>query len=235
PIQRSRLHARVNAISAIIYDRAFGVTQYINLRVVSEELAKENANLRANAQKVTLDSTFKRQGYIYIPAQVINNSVNKIYNYLTLDKGADSGVEPDMAVVSPFGIVGVVKSVSPGYARVISVLNPQLRISVRLNQSQYFGSMNWDTQNYRDVVVSEIPAHVEVAVGDTVITSGYSAIFPAGELVATVKEVIYTTGGNFIEIRAGLTNDFKRLHMVYIVKNINRDELKELERSDYEK
>lgn len=229
------MYANVNAISAVIYNKVFGITQYINLRKVSEDLARENAYLRTSKQPVLEDSAYAPNGYTYIPAHVINNSVNKTFNYLTLNKGANSGVEPDMAVVSSSGIVGVVISVSPGYARVISVLNTQLRISVRLSKSQYFGSMNWDVGNYREVVVSEIPAHVEVAIGDTVVTSGYSAIFPAGELVATVIEANKTAGGNFLEIRARLTNDFKRLSMVYIIKNKNLDELRALESNENEK
>ena len=230
PVQRGRMSANVNAFSSVVYKKAFQITQYMSLRQANEKLAKENANLRVFTADLALDSALVQKDFDFFPALVINNSINKSFNYLTLDKGSNAGIETDMAVVSPFGIVGVVKSVSPDFARVISVLNKQLRISVKLKGSQYFGSMTWNTRNYMEVEVSEIPSHVDVNLGDSIVTSGYSAIFPSGELVARVIEVSAATDGNFLILRAKLTNDFKHLNQVYIVKNKNKKELIELEK-----
>ena len=234
PIQRGRLANQVNSLSTIVYDKAYGLSQYVHLRKAIEQVAKENSILRSRGLQIKPDSASQRYGYDYIPARVINNSVHKEFNYLTLDIGSESGVEPDMAVVSPNGIVGVVKTVTPNFCRVISVLNVQLRLSVKLSKSGYFGSLIWDRRNYRDVLVTEIPSHVSWEPGDSIVSSGYSSIFPVGEPIATVLEATPAAGGNFLEIRARLTNDFKQLSTVYIVINTNREEVKTLEEYDNE-
>ncbi len=235
PIPRGRLSHQVNSLSTVIYDKTYKLTQYLHLRKSIEQVARENSILRGLVPDDVPDSLSFVSGFEYIPALVINNSVHKEYNYLTLNAGGESGVEPDMAVVSPFGIVGVVKTVSPNFCRVISVLNTQLRVSVKLNKAGYFGSLNWDRRNYRDVLVSEIPSHVSLEAGDSIVSSGYSSIFPAGEPIATVIEANPAAGGNFLEIRARLTNDFKKLSTVYIVKNKMKEEVQLLEGKDNEK
>ncbi|MCK5821641.1 MAG: rod shape-determining protein MreC [Bacteroidales bacterium] len=235
PIQRGKLTSQTNSFSTIVFDKASEVTQYIHLRRAIDQLAKENSLMRSRARAVRPDSIDSRGSYVFIPARVINNTVQFENNYLTLDIGTRSGVEPDMAVVSPFGIVGVVKTVSPNYCRVISVLNSQLRVSVRLSKSGYFGSLSWDRLNYRDVLVTEIPSHVSLEPGDSIVSSGYSSIFPSGEPIATVIEATPAAGGNFLEIRARLSTDFKKLYTVYVVKNTDIKEVKELEEYDNEK
>ena len=165
----------------------------------------------------------------FIPARVINNSVNKQANYITLDKGSLSGVQPDMGVVSPDGIVGVVKSVSSHYATVIPVLNVKLQVSVMHKNSGYFCSLIWDGRKYSEAIVREIPEHVDIGVGDTIMTSGYSALFPAGVNVGTILEVNEPRGGGFKNLRLGLSTDFKKLSRVYIIYSRGRDERINLE------
>jgi len=235
PIQRGKLTRQTNSLSAIVYDGAYNITQYLHLRKIIEEVAKENSFLRSRVLPISQDSIIARNTYDFLPARVINNSVHNEFNYLTLDIGSKSGITPDMAVVSPFGIVGVVKTVSPDYCRVISVLNSQLSISVKLSKSGYFGSLSWDRRNYRDVLVTEIPSHVSLQPGDSIVSSGYSSIFPAGEPIATVIDATPAAGGNFLEIHARLNNDFKKLSIVYIVINNDKEEIKTLEEYDNEK
>lgn len=235
PIPRGRLANRVNSASSIIYERTFELTQYMHLRKTNEQLARENSFLRGQVLEPLSDTSFSRNGYEFFSAQVINNSVHKEFNYLTLNKGTNDGVEVDMAVISPFGIVGIVKTVSPNYCRVLSVLNRQFRVSVMLSKSGYFGSLNWDGRKYREVLVTEIPSHVILEPGERIVTSGYSSLFPAGEPVATVIESIPAAGGNFLEVRALLTNDLKQLSTVYIVKNNLKEEIQTLEEDNNEK
>lgn len=229
PIQRGRVANKVNSLSSIFYDKTFQLTQYMQLRKANEQMAKESSFLRSLLTQSLPDSATPGNGYEFIPARVINNSVNKEYNYLTLNVGSEDGVEPDMAVVSPFGIVGIIKAVTPNYSRVISVLNSQLRISVKMSKSGHFGSMNWNGRNYRDVMVTEIPSHLSLQEGDSIVTSGYSLLFPPNELVATVIEAKPAAGGNFLEVRARLCNDFKQLSTVYIVRNLMKEEIQTLE------
>ena len=213
----------------MIYTSSYNVSQYINLREANELLLKENALIRKNMSSTEHDSSFRKNDFNFIPAMVLNNSIHKVYNYITLDVGANEGIKPDMGVVSPFGIVGIVKSVTPDYSRVISVLNSQIRVSVKLAKSDYFGSMHWLGGNYLEVMISEIPSHAEIEVGDTLLTSGYSSIFPADEPVAIVLSSKPTSGGNFLEITATLTNDFKKLAVVYVVENEKLNEILKLE------
>lgn len=235
PIQRGRLAMKVNSLSSVFYDKTYEITQYVNLRKAIEQMAKESSYLRSQLPQITLDSVAPGNGFEFIPAQVINNSVNREFNYLTLNVGSDGGAEPDMAVVSPFGIVGIIKTVTPKYSRVISILNSQLRISVKLSASGHFGSLIWNGRNYQDVLITEIPSHVVLKEGDQIVTSGFSSLFPPNEPVATVIDAKPAAGGNFQEIRARLSNDFKSLSTVYIVRNFMKDEIQELEGVDDEK
>lgn len=234
PIPRGRLAHRMNSLSTSLYDKTFNLTQYIHLRKDNEQLAKENSFLRAAGFYQAGDSAFSKNGYEFMPGQVINNSVNKEFNYLTLNIGSLSGVEPDMAVVSPFGIVGVVKTVTPNFSRVISLLNPQLKVSVVLSKTGHFGSLFWDGRNYREVILAEIPSHVLIEPGDSIVTSGFSALFPKGEPVAIVEDSKPVSGGNFLEIRARLTNDFKQLNTVYVVRNLLSKEINQIEEGENE-
>ena len=235
PIPRGRLSNQVNSISSVIYDKTYALTQYMNLRRANEQLAMENSYLRGHVPQSLSSSQAPERGYQFTPAHIVNNSVQNEFNYLTLSVGSNSGIEPEMAVVSSFGIVGVVKSVSPNFCRVISILNTQLRISVKLSKSGHFGSLSWDRRNYRTVLVTEIPSHVSLEPGDSIVTSGYSSIFPPGEPVAIVLESSPAAGGNFLEIKAQLCNDFMQLSTVYIVRNTMKEEIQDLEESSDEK
>lgn len=229
PIQRGRLSGSVNSLSVRVYDVVYQVTGYLHLRQTNEQLARENAGLRASLSGVTPDTSSGFVRYRYIPAQVINNSVHLVNNYLTLNRGSEQGVEPDMGVVGPAGIVGIVKSVSRDYCRVLSVLNRELQISVKLSRSGYFGSMVWDTSDYRQITIKEIPSHASAEPGDTLVTSGYSSIFPEHIPVAVIQSKEVTKDGNFLILRARLINDFKKLSTVYVVQNPDLREIRELE------
>jgi rod shape-determining protein MreC len=196
-------------------------------------LNRENArlkNLLAESFKETIDSSFiyndslYQQQYIYRTAKIINNSVNKQLNYITLNKGSLHGIEPEMAVVSVDGVVGVVKSVSNNYSTVISLLNNRLKVSAKFKKNDYFGSLSWDGVDYRKAKLYDIPFHVKVSVGDTIVTSSYSAVFPEGIVMGTVDEVIPSSGGNFQEIKVLLSNDFRSLSYVKVVGDLLKEE-----------
>jgi len=169
-------------------------------------------------------SSENRGTYEFYPARVINNSVNKQSNYITLDKGSLAGIQADMAVVAPDGIVGVVRNVSAHYSTVIPILNSKLQVSVVLKNSDHFGSLIWDGKTYREAIVNEIPVHIELHKGDTIVTSGYSALFPPGEMVGTIESFEENPGGSFRVLRVALSTDFKNLSRVYVVNNRGKDE-----------
>ncbi len=227
-----------NKISGNVYQSYSNATQYLMLQQINEELAKENAYLRSQMPasfkdskdyfSLVYDSLNKRQ-YTYRSAKVINNSVNKHFNYLTINKGSYNGIKKEMGVISAKGVVGIVKDVTLHYSSVISLLNTRLSISAKLKGKGFFGALGWDGKDYRYAWLNEIPVHAPVTVGDLVVTSGYSAIFPEGILIGTVEEVEKDKGESFFRIKVKLSVDFKDLSFVEVISNNMRDEQLELE------
>lgn len=212
-------------------------TDYLHLAEVNSQLAQENLRLRNNLAalstkyeilKVKFGDTIVRLNYTYSLAKVINNSVNKQYNYLTLNVGELDGVYKEMGVVSSQGVVGIVAGVSPHFSTVISLLNVDLKISAKLKRTNFFGSLFWDGDNYREVLLTDIPQHVPVSIGDTIVTSGFSSIFPADIEIGTVSEVS-GKGHNFHNITIKLFVDFKQLNTVWVVGAQLKDEREALE------
>lgn len=228
-----------NFISGYIYDTFSSITEYFSLKDANKALADENARLRNSLKsaykantvttKEVKDSTYS-QYYTFIPAKVINNSTSRADNYITLNVGIRQGIRPDMGVICPDGVVGVVKNVSSNFCSVISVLNSNLKVSTKIKKNGFFGSLVWDGYNYSRAKLNEIPVHVKITPGDTLITSGYSAIFPEGIAVGNIIDFNEVEGGNFYEIKVKLSTNFKNLSYVYVVNNIFRDELDKVEK-----
>jgi rod shape-determining protein MreC len=160
---------------------------------------------------------------------VINNSVNKQKNYFTLDKGRRQGIKVDMAVTSEDNVAGVIVGCSENYSVAISLLNLDFRLSARIRSNGYFGSLNWDGRNYRHAVLNEIPQHISVSIGDTVETTGYSAIFPEGIRIGKVSD-LKKSGSDFYKITVELFTDFKKLYYADIIGNMKKTEQLELEK-----
>lgn len=223
-------------ISGSLHQRFSSWNEYLHLRQVNETLIKENQKLKisvlkaylaAEGTRISPDSILKDK-YFYNSANVINQSVNHQRNFLTLDIGSKDGVVPEMAVLSADGVVGIVSGVSENFSTVISLINIDIRISAKLKNSGYFGSLFWDGKSYRDMVLTEIPHHAVITPGDTVVTSGYSAIFPYGLDIGIVEE-FKIKGANFYEIKVKLFTDFKKLSHVFILGNKLKEERTNLE------
>ncbi len=215
------------------------IKDYLSLREENRKLIEENNKLynmlkssyRTTASDAALlnDSIYKRK-YLYINAKVINNSTNKQYNYITLNKGRNHGIEPDMAVVSDKGIVGIVKSVTDNYSSVLSLLNRKFKVNGKIKRNEYFGPLSWTGTGHGKALLTDIPHHVDILIGDTIVTSGYSAIFPEGYMIGIASD-FKLKGGNYYEIKVDLAVDFKKLSNVQVVKNMFREEQIELEKT----
>jgi rod shape-determining protein MreC len=235
---RSSFINSTNAVSARVYSAVSKVTDYINLRSTNEALSRENAALKSllpdvfyidSVLKKVVNDTILKQQYNFMTAKVINNSVNRRNNYLTLDKGSLLGVKPEMGVVCSEGIVGIVKDVSDHYCSVMSFLHKDSRISARIKKNGFIGSLVWDGYDASHASLMDIAKHVQVARGDTIITSSFSSIFPEGILIGVVDEVTDGGGTNFQEISVKLSTSFGKLSYVYIVNNLLKDEQRALE------
>jgi len=228
-----------NKVTGVLYERFSSVIQYFELKQTNEELAKKNAQLRnqldrqnyfaGRAIDLKVDTTAGRY-YRYRSARVINNSVNKHFNYITLNKGMKDGITRDMGVISSRGLVGVVLNTSNNYSTVISLLNTRLKISARLRNSGFFGSLSWEGGSYRHATLSGIPAHAAPSVGDAVVSSGYSSIFPEDILMGTIEEVNIDQGEGFYDIKVLLSVDFKKLQYVQVIEKTEAEEQRELEK-----
>lgn len=227
-----------NKISASILEAVNYVKEYINLKENNASLARENAKLKSQLpdasyengilHTVVADSS-RFQQYSYITARVINNSINRRNNFITLDKGSLQGVKKDMGVISSFGVVGIVKDVSLHYCTVMSLLHKNTKISTKFKNSNYFGSLVWEGTDVKEATLLEIAKHVKFQVGDTLLTTVYSSIFPEGVMVGVVKDFELRPGDNFYHINVKLSTNFANLSHVYIVDNLLKKEQWELE------
>ena len=225
------------SITGFVAKRIENSHSYFNLRQVNEELVTENLSLRRRIEDLeaipqtgfsAIKDTLSGITYNYLNARVINNSVNKQKNFITLDKGTRHGVTIGMGVASSTGVVGVVVGVSRNYSVAMSLLNTDYKLSASISRNDYFGSLAWDGRNHRYAQLSEIPHHVTVNEGDTIVTSGFSAIYPPGLMVGTLTGD-QKRGGDFVTLKVMLSADFKKLTNVYLIGNLTRDERKTLE------
>ncbi len=236
--QRSIYLSSSAKLAGGLFNGVDNVEEYFSLRKVNEELARENAYLKNQLPEkmdvgkdyYTLvgDSTSNRQ-YIYRACKVINNSVFKHFNYITLNKGTREGISPDMGVLSSRGVVGIVIKCSDNYSTALSLLNSRLKISAKLKDTGFFGSISWNNKSPDYVILDEIPEHADVKLGEQVVTSGYSFTFPEGILIGTVDQVEHPEGESFYKIRVKLSVDFSNLNFVEIVENKHQNEQVELE------
>ena len=242
PYQQHVYLTSAGQVTGTVYDMANGVTSYFNLRENNEDLNRRNADLqlevlalRERLQTLEENATDTShllpaaRHYDFVVARVVNNSVMHPYNYITVNKGTDDGVAPEMGVIDQNGVVGIVNVVSPGYARVISLLNPHFRLSCKIKGDESFGSMVWDGKDPRFAVLEELPRHTVYHKGDTIITSGYSAVFPEGLPVGVVDGNYASDNDNFFALRVRLLSDFTKLNNVQIVVNNDRNELDALD------
>ena len=228
-----------NAVSAEVLSTSENIRQYFYLKDVNEKLARENAELHTHDllsfsmmvnDQFTVKDTLYRQKYVYTSAKVVNNSTNRRDNYLTLDKGTKQGIKNNMAVISSTGVVGVVKDVSDNFCTVISLLHSDLTISSKLKKDGSFGPLNWDGENFSYATLNDIPTHVRLKKGDTVVTSQYSKMFPENIMIGIVDSWYNEPAKPFFTVKVNLSTDFKKLTYVYIVQNKLREEQEELEK-----
>lgn len=214
------------------------IREYFYLRKTNQILVEENALLRSQLEESFIKNqipyradTNYTQKYIYRTARVLNNSVNKRNNYLTLDKGRLHGIEPEMGVISPDGVVGVVKAVSDNFSSVMSVLNKNTVVSCKVKKNGYLGTLVWEGGNPAIGTLNDVPRHAALQPGDTIITSGASAIYPEGILVGFVETAELEDGDNFYTIRIRFSADYAKLTHVYVVKNLMSEEQIQLEKA----
>lgn len=218
-----------NFVSGEFYRQIAEVRYFLNLRSVNDSLANENALLQSKIAAFQsdsneidwkiADSTSRIARYSFKAARVINNTTSFRNNFLTLGKGSLDGIKPRMAVIGQHGVVGIVKDVSPHFSTVISVLNKNARISAKHLKSATTGTVVWEGGNYRVAQLLEIPVHIDLKKGDSIVTSPYSNIFPENIFIGKIVKVEKPEGASTYNVTIRLGTDYKRLAFVQVVEN----------------
>jgi rod shape-determining protein MreC len=246
--QRNMMLTSANAITGSISSASSAVFSYLDLQKVNQELLERNSMLereviylREHLKEMSLDtidfnSVFLRdtvfdsnsldKNYTYdlITARVVNNSTNFINNYITINKGSKEGIRPDMGVVSPHGVVGIVMTVKDHYSVVISILNTKLNINCKLKGTDFSGPLSWKGGDVAYAYLEELPTHAVFEVGDTIVTSGYSAVFPSGIMAGIVESYSKQRDDNFYSLKVRLATDFYSLSALCVILNKAQEE-----------
>lgn len=243
PYQHHIYLTSAGKLSSTLYEWRNGFTSYFHLKDINEDLVKHNASLELEVislrNKVrqlqheqyadTMHAIPSLSQYEFIIAHVINNSITQSHNFITIDKGLADGVQTEMGVLDHNGVVGIVNIAGENNSRIISILNPDLRLSCKIKGSDNFGSLVWDGKSHEIAILEELPRHAIVNTGDTIVTSGYSSVFPEGIPVGTVISREDEDDDNFFALKIKLLADFARLGTIKIVKNNMKDEIKSIE------
>ncbi|WP_233861050.1 rod shape-determining protein MreC [Tenacibaculum piscium] len=245
---RSKFISSTNYITGGFYQQSANIFEYLHLKSNNKILSEENTRLKnkiaslystlniadtamisLNADmKTNIDSLKNKQQFTYINGKIINNSYNEANNFITINKGTNDGITTEMAVINSKGIIGITDNTSGKYARVQSILNAKSSINASFKNNNYYGTLKWNGQNYNTVQLTDIPRQAIFKVGDTIITGGKSTIFPKGVPVGTVRKIPDKLAVSYT-IDITLFNDMANLEHIYIVTNLDKKEIKNLE------
>lgn len=252
--QRSTMLNSANIVTGGIVKKADEVEGFFKLKQMNDSLLAENSQLQGQlaaaqlqlvrnkldsicseelpAFSYLLDSTDLFQ-YRYIGANVISKTTTRMDNYLTIDRGRLDGIEPEMGVVGREGVVGVVKDVSDHFAIIIPLIHRSLRISAKLKSNNLVGAVHWNGPSPNEVVLDDIPKHLLINIGDTVLTSGYSSFFPPNLLVGFSDSWSLPDGRNFYEIKVKTATSFDNIEHVYVINYLRKLERSTIEEKAY--
>lgn len=228
---RTKAINTTNGFTGSINQSYTSVVDFFYLKESNNQLSLENAELRKVMGQMSLnrDSLYTYDtSYVFIPAKVVSNTSRNRNNYIMINKGRVDGIEKEMGLISPSGVAGIIIDVSSHYSTAISLLHKDTRISAKLKHSGQMVNVSWDGKDYRKGVVEDIPSHITPAIGDTVITSGFSFVFPQDIMIGTIGSTTINTG-NLNNAELVFSTDFNKLHYVYITKNLASEELDSLQ------
>ncbi|MCI6617756.1 MAG: rod shape-determining protein MreC [Prevotella sp.] len=243
--QGSVWFSSANVVSGKVLEWSSEIEAFFSLVKVNEQLSQRNLYLEQQVRSLseqlvaeTQDSNAVHRGqlqllsgYRLIPAKVVDNSVNRRDNFITIDKGSADGVRKDMGVACGNGVVGIVYLVSAHYSIIIPVLNTQSNISCQIQGRGYFGYLHWTGGYAHMAYVDDVPRHARFRTGDAIVTSGYSSVFPPGILVGHVRYVFNSADGMSYRLKIQLSTDFGKLRDVCVIDNAPMQERLDLMRA----
>ncbi|MDG1979868.1 MAG: rod shape-determining protein MreC [Flavobacteriaceae bacterium] len=237
----------INSASTItggFYNKTNSISDYFQLDTENKELLNENLILRNKLEKLSqnidtiavtkiFEKTKLRQRYLYFKGRIEKNQFRNNYNFLTINLGSKDSVRKEMGVINSKGILGITENVLHNYSRVRSILNKNSKINAKLKNSNYFGTLTWDGFDYNITQLLDIPRQAVLKVGDTITTGGMSSIFPEGIPIGRVDNIVNGASIKRI-INIQLFNDMSSLKNIYVVKDFDKQQLMNLEKTDNE-
>lgn len=229
-----------NRLSGYIYEQTQNINDFRSLNEQNDRIQRENAELiekiinlpgvQLTPIELSQDSAYQDSSQYKLTPVRICNKINRLRNnYFTLCNGSIDGLKKGQGVVSKNGIVGRIKDVSDHYALVISLLNTQSGVSALIKDKNYVGTLEWTSNDPFIMTLYGVPKHASITLGDSVITSGYSTIFPPGLFIGLVDNFKLPAGDNNYEIDVRVTQDIMSEDHLYVIQNIRSEEQLELE------
>ena len=237
----------INSASSItgdFYKKTNSIRDYFQLDIENKELLNENLILKNKLEKLSqnidtvavtkiFEKTNASQRYSYLQGRIEKNQFRNNYNFLTINLGKKDSITPEMGVINSKGILGIVENVLHRYSRVRSILNKSSKINAKLKNSNYFGTLTWDGFDYNITQLLDIPRQARLKVGDTIITGGMSSIFPEGIPIGSIDTIVNGASIKRI-INIKLFNDMSSLKNIYVVKDFDKQQLMNLEKTENE-
>ncbi|MDL2227423.1 rod shape-determining protein MreC [Odoribacter sp. OttesenSCG-928-L07] len=240
--QRAVSGSVITSIEGRVFNFSSGISNFFKLKSDNHSLQVENAYLRSKLKESYRDDSQTElpadslmfndennfQMFTYIPAQVINNSVNKRNNHIIINKGKHDGVEINMGVVSPTSVVGVVTGVTEHFATVLPVLHSRSKISAKLKNDYEYGIISWNGLDYKKGEMTGVPLHAKINIGDTIVTSGHTQRYPLNIPIGIITDFSHNNGNGFYNIDVSFIEDYRKLNLVYVVENFYKNEIDSL-------
>ena len=234
---QATLLARANALTGGVAGALTDISGYFSL-------AKENGRLTERVAELEQRLAFYDKQvdteqeidiadlhYEFMPARVVSSSINRTRNFITINKGLRDGVMNDMALLSPAGeAVGYIIDCSERYSVAISILNTSFRTGCKIKGDGYSGSIEWMGGSPYEVTMRELSKYAKIEVGAEVVTSGVSHYFPSDMRIGWVESFELDESKTHYNAKVRLAADFSNLYNVVLVKNINREEVVDLEK-----
>ncbi len=215
-------------LTGSIYEWYSNLTYYLYLNQENDILAEENARLRNILESSFLvtdtNYVYRDTNYKYIQAKVVKNSINNVNNFIVVNKGAKHGIKAEMGVISPGGLAGIVIGASDNFSTIMSMLHSEIRISAKILKSGQLVNVIWDQSDYLYGTVIDIPSHIKLLSGDSIVTSGNSLIFPENIFIGTIKEHEPDLNKNLSSAILKFGTDFNAISHVYLIENVYRAE-----------
>ena len=231
---KSKFINSANSITGGVYNASNSVTNYFNLKDENQKLQEENRRLKSlifnttQETKTYIDSSNFSGQYKFTNARIIKNSYALQNNILLIDKGERDSIARDLGIISSKGIIGITDNTNCCFTSVISILNTTNKISAQLKKTNHFGSLSWNGKSPKHIQLTDIQKNVPLQIGDTIVTSGRSDIFPKGILIGSIKDYKIDITENFYEIEISIFNDMTNLGPVNVIENIDKPLIEDL-------